>query len=223
MWRIVNDVAVGHERGLISDVDYDRILKTCRIHDSGDTLIPFGRASAMIEWLGRRLEAAGIEPGKTRPQSHGERQPSAGQPARPATPRGSLPRRPDGKPAPPAVYERGDHVYVVREAKDRETGRTFIYARELIELRESQQDRLSGDGHAVRYEEAPAKGMQWSLLDSELMPMARVEALSLKRGHCLQCGHKVWVKKSVLIGIGPVCRGRQEKAIAARDAHQLPL
>lgn len=117
--------------------------------------------------------------------------------------------RADGEPAAVGVYQRDGRVYVVREFKPANEDRKVRYAREVVTLRDGQGDRLGLGGERVRYEEVTAPGMQWQLLDGELVPMGELSRLGIRFGRCLVCGTRLEVASSVERGIGPVCARRQ--------------
>ena len=118
--------------------------------------------------------------------------------------------RPNGDLAGLGVYQRDGRVYVVREFKPDHEDRKVRFAREIVTLRDSQGDRLALDGEHVRYEEVKAPGMQWKLLDSELVPMDELSRLGVQFGHCIVCGTVLEVAESIERGIGPVCAKRQQ-------------
>jgi hypothetical protein len=218
-----NDTATGKQLSLIEgiltdnglyDGNWDRTwkrLEAARIDERnpGDgTPVTRREASAMIDYL----------TGQGYRRSYG-RGPAQQAPA----------QQPSGQPAEVGVYRRDGKLYVVREFTPRpETERDHgvrtgtvrqqgkvRYARQIIELTAAQGDRLNEQGDRIRTEEARAPRMQFELTAADRLTVEEVEALSVKFSYCLVCGRHLRVAESVEAGIGPVCRKRQQGALAA--------
>jgi hypothetical protein len=108
------------------------------------------------------------------------------------------PKREGAKIEEPGVFETGEGVFVVRRTQDKER----LYALKVIELRDSQGDRLTEDGR-VRYDLQFVRGQMARLVEEDRMPIERIK--DLRFSHCVVCGAKLEVAESIERGVGPVC------------------
>lgn len=72
--------------------------------------------------------------------------------------------------------------------------------------------RLTKSGDVIH---AEFKYRNWANDIRKLKPefkvsLARAEELSLRFNHCIACGHSLKVAKSVILGVGPVCRKKKD-------------
>lgn len=134
------------------------------------------------------------------------------------------PERPEAaarrEPAELGVYVRDDRIFVVREfhPQDKPKGVMVRYAKEIVPLSKASFDRLNMAGKEVRWEEQPARGMQWKLRPEEAMPEADYKAFCQLYRRCLACNRRLERADSIDRGKGKVCWDRQQARIAARAA-----
>jgi hypothetical protein len=200
------------ERELYSG-EYDLTWKMIQCHEI-DILRPGDGSRVSFDWASVKIDEVKAiprpKPANGERQHYGRKQPAAAHE-----------QRYNSEPAACGVYKRvdksGERIYVVRQFKPQGESEHVRYAREIVELRDSQGDRVNAHGEAVRIEEIKAPKMQWSLRADEAMPMADVLALSLQWSNCLICGKSIRVKKSIDRGIGPVCYGRQSELLGLSE------
>jgi Family of unknown function (DUF6011) len=101
----------------------------------------------------------------------------------------------------PGVFEQADGtVYVVKRSKaDR------LYAKRLVELRDTQGDRVTDEGGHVRFDFEYARGAVYGLSEADRMTTDRAKELMVRYGRCVNCGRGLKVAESVERGYGPVC------------------
>lgn len=101
----------------------------------------------------------------------------------------------------PGVFKHDGEVFVVKPNKDK----TRLYAKRLVELRDSQGDRLTDDEGHVRFDYEYEAGAVYKLDESERMEVEEAKKLAVQYGRCISCGRTLVVAESVERGIGPVC------------------
>ena len=99
------------------------------------------------------------------------------------------------------VYEKDGDVFMVVES-----GAGNLYAKRYVELRETQADRVTEAGDAIRSTLEYDQGAVFRLKPEDRVTYERAKELSIRFGRCVRCGTGLEVKKSVEEGIGPVCK-----------------
>lgn len=95
-------------------------------------------------------------------------------------------------PARVGLYVRDGDVYQVRPAKSDSRRRYALYVGNLYEDDEFDQKEF-------------VKGLVYKLQESERMTPMQAKMYGDKSGRCAWCGHRLTTKRSVMLGIGPVC------------------
>lgn len=101
----------------------------------------------------------------------------------------------------PGVYEKDGEVYIVKPNREK----TRLYAKRLVELRDTQGDRITDEDERVRIDFVYEPGVVFSLRPEDKMPLEKAKRLTVRYGRCIVCGRHLKVAESVERGIGPTC------------------
>lgn len=117
----------------------------------------------------------------------------------------AAPASPASAPAAPAA-PLTEGIYVVPadgsilKLKKSKAGNLYCLA-----MQDISGKRLTVEGEIVKWDWAYAPGLIKHVEPAWKMTAEIGEALSIKTGNCLWCGHSIWAADTVKKGIGPVC------------------
>lgn len=181
------------EERVVPQDGVDRLMKSLRISEDPEEFgLSMTKASSAITWLKRQPKHQASRDGED--QASRARKPSAVE---------------------AGVYETEAGIYVVKRTRDKQR----VYAKKLVELRDTQGDRLTECSERARFDFEYAPGAIYTLTEDDRMPLERAKELTVRYGRCINCGRRLKVAESLERGLGPVC----VKAFGPRQTVELPV
>lgn len=101
----------------------------------------------------------------------------------------------------PGIYRHDGKIFKVQLTRDKQRS----YAKELVDLRPTEGDRLNVEDVRVRFKWEYASGAIFRLSPEDRMTEEDAKEFGLRTGICACCGRRLKVAQSVEQGIGPVC------------------